>query len=229
MIRKWILLSLALLGSAILAPLAHASLIGTTLVTDGAPVAVPDETGNAALTGATIIAASELTEAIPASSTLKGTLYTAVIKEANGTLDFLYQVTLNSSSGTLHRLTGSIFAGYAVSAAYSKSNTFGFFKSTGTRAPNTADSSSDGTVGFNYLAPGLRKSTTSYIMIIGTDAKEFKAGKVALTNGQAANLDGWQPSGPTGLVPEPSTFAIASLGALGMIGYGLWRRKALGA
>jgi len=42
---------------------------------------------------------------------------------------------------------------------------------------------------------------------------------------------------PTGLnvegaitsVPEPSTLAIAGLGALGMIGYGLRRRKALGA
>jgi len=31
------------------------------------------------------------------------------------------------------------------------------------------------------------------------------------------------------IVPEPSTMAIAGLGALGMIGYGLRRRKALGA
>ncbi len=31
------------------------------------------------------------------------------------------------------------------------------------------------------------------------------------------------------LAPEPSTMAIAGLGALGMIGYGLRRRKALGA
>ena len=30
-------------------------------------------------------------------------------------------------------------------------------------------------------------------------------------------------------VPEPSSMAIAGLGALGMIGYGLRRRKALGA
>ena len=30
-------------------------------------------------------------------------------------------------------------------------------------------------------------------------------------------------------VPEPSTMAIAGIGALGMIGYGLRRRKALGA
>jgi len=40
-----------------------------------------------------------------------------------------------------------------------------------------------------------------------------------------------QAGGPIAgkIVPEPSTFAIAGLGALGMIGYGLRRRKALGA
>ena len=31
------------------------------------------------------------------------------------------------------------------------------------------------------------------------------------------------------IVPEPSTLAIAGLGALGLIGYGLRRRKAAGA
>jgi len=31
------------------------------------------------------------------------------------------------------------------------------------------------------------------------------------------------------MVPEPSSLAIAGLGALGMIGYGLRRRKVLGA
>ncbi len=38
-------------------------------------------------------------------------------------------------------------------------------------------------------------------------------------------------NGTTGVtaVPEPSSMAIAGLGALGMIGYGLRRRKALGA
>jgi len=39
---------------------------------------------------------------------------------------------------------------------------------------------------------------------------------------------GYQGSTTLG-VPEPSTMAIAGLGALGMIGYGLRRRKALGA
>jgi len=37
------------------------------------------------------------------------------------------------------------------------------------------------------------------------------------------------PTPVTGVVPEPSSFAIAGLGALGLIGYGLRRRKALGA
>jgi len=36
-------------------------------------------------------------------------------------------------------------------------------------------------------------------------------------------------SAKIGVVPEPSNFLVAGIGALGMIGYGLWRRKALGA
>ncbi len=42
-------------------------------------------------------------------------------------------------------------------------------------------------------------------------------------------FSGVTPQTPQGITPEPSTFAIAGLGALGMIGYGLRRRKALGA
>jgi hypothetical protein len=36
-------------------------------------------------------------------------------------------------------------------------------------------------------------------------------------------------SAQIGVAPEPSNFLVAGIGALGMIGYGLWRRKALGA
>jgi hypothetical protein len=46
----------------------------------------------------------------------------------------------------------------------------------------------------------------------------------------SSNATAVGPSGiPVTSVPEPTTLAIAGLGALGMIGYGLRRRKALGA
>jgi len=51
---------------------------------------------------------------------------------------------------------------------------------------------------------------------------------LTLTAGDSANIN---VNGSTTVtaVPEPSTMAIAGLGALGMIGYGLRRRKAMGA
>ncbi len=45
----------------------------------------------------------------------------------------------------------------------------------------------------------------------------------------AANGGTTSYSGSINTVPEPSSMAIAALGALGLIGYGLRRRKALGA
>jgi len=47
------------------------------------------------------------------------------------------------------------------------------------------------------------------------------------TGGNSINVDG--TTAVTAIAPEPSTIVIAGIGALGMIGYGLRRRKALGA
>ena len=51
---------------------------------------------------------------------------------------------------------------------------------------------------------------------------------VSLTNPTQVDTTGGTIATATA-VPEPSTMAIAGLGALGMIGYGLRRRKAMGA
>jgi PEP-CTERM motif len=59
----------------------------------------------------------------------------------------------------------------------------------------------------------------------GDPSVDFAAG-FSRMNG---TITGWVGSSPSVVVPEPSTMAIAGLGALGLIGYGLRRRKALGA
>jgi len=66
-------------------------------------------------------------------------------------------------------------------------------------------------IGFSGLSPGLTIFNNSL-------------GALGATTMQSAGT-----ISATVIVPEPSTFAIAGLGALGMIGYGLRRRKALGA
>ena len=65
--------------------------------------------------------------------------------------------------------------------------------------------------GVNLLGYGLAGTT-------GYAAKVFYVNR-SVSSGQ--NLLTWDPVA----VPEPSTMAIAGLGALGMIGYGLRRRK----
>jgi len=57
-------------------------------------------------------------------------------------------------------------------------------------------------------------------------APAFNFGSIQ-DSGPASN--GTVPSNSASAVPEPSSLAIAGLGALGLIGYGLRRRKALGA
>jgi len=79
-----------------------------------------------------------------------------------------------------------------------------------------------------FSAPG----PTSAELSTGT-ATAGAAGNVAFSlsygevNGTPAVIE-FNPAAPHA-VPEPSTLAIAGLGALGMIGYGLRRRKVLGA
>jgi len=64
---------------------------------------------------------------------------------------------------------------------------------------------------FSNLSPALTIQNGS-LGVIGTPSTAQNTGDASAT-----------------IVPEPSTLAIAGLGALGLIGYGLRRRKALGA
>jgi len=64
MIRRWLLFSLALVGTAILAPSVHASLIGTPLPTGPGNPAPTNVSGISNLTGATIDVSSENTQTI---------------------------------------------------------------------------------------------------------------------------------------------------------------------
>ncbi len=212
---KWLALTVALLGLAVYAPSVQASLVGTTITTGDSGVAVPSAT----LPAGTIIASQ--TETI-STSDLSGTLYVGVFQESsNNTLDFIYQVVMNSSSADgMGRLTASDFTGFSTSVAYLTTSPGGIF-STGSVAPNNADRNTDDVVGFNF-SPALPKGDTSYTMVIGTIATSYTTGNVGIIDGVTENLNGYAP---TVSVPEPSSMAMAGLGALGLIGYGLRRRK----
>jgi hypothetical protein len=112
-------------------------------------------------------------------------------------------VSLNSSTaGTaLGPITGSPPSNGSLTVGYTLSNP------SGTTTPITV------TLG---ATPSFAITQTFVITLAGKDTGNFTIQTAAIPEG-------------TQSVPEPSSLAIAGIGALGMIGYGLRRRKALGA
>jgi hypothetical protein len=86
------------------------------------------------------------------------------------------------------------------------------------------------TLGWNFTGGTIPPGGFSYLLVVRTsNTTEAPVTVSIIDGGTAAIVGGFAPGLPLTAVPEPSTMAIAGLGALGMIGYGLRRRKALGA
>jgi hypothetical protein len=160
-------------------------------------------------------------------SELNGSLTATVIKEAGGTLDFLYQVTnlgATSSSRTgvsIHRVTVSDFTGFTTDVD--------FVTGTG-QAPGSADRSSTGsTVGFGSSGSPLNFSIapgqTSAVLYVRTNATSFDDnGNTAIIDSLSANLKTPEPIGGGGGVPEPGTLILLGGSLLGLAGWHGFRR-----
>jgi len=222
--RKSIMVALgAILATALVASPAHATLLGP-----GATVTAPNAGfGPFAYSGGTVIA-SFVNEAPFFSTGVSGTLTTEVIRNGGGTLDFLYQVTAATSNTTnLNRVTAINFAGFTTDVRFGTAG-LPFSAVTGP-VMLSGDRSSDGsTIGWQLGTTGsggLVAGQESYVLMVLTNATAYTSGSTFAIDGGTADFNSFAPTA----VPEPSTMAIAGIGALGMIGYGLRRRKALGA
>jgi hypothetical protein len=133
---------------------------------------------------------------------------------------------LVSSTLTSSNLSGSGFLVSAASATFSSSLTSGAFSNPSTAllsVTGNGQSSQTGTTTGGDSAPTVLASSTGSFQLTNTLTATF-------SSGQTGTLDATtQATAVATATPEPSTMAIAGLGALGMIGYGLRRRKALGA
>jgi len=151
-----------------------------------------------------------------------------ILDSGTGHLDFVYTVTnLAASTNAVERFTVSNF-GTGATGTNPNQVDAGYVSNTNVK-PDTVDrpgGSSGDVIGWNFsTGGGILHGQSSDVLVVKTNADAFTAGFTSTIDGQAVNLAGYQPT----VVPEPSTMAIAGLGALGMIGYGLRRRKALGA
>lgn len=169
------------------------------------------------------------------SGGVTGVLQTAVFREANGTLDFYYQLSNTGGTGiTLTGLTAVDFTGVQTGVGFAPgvpSGLGGFGFVTGTDPPDTASRDlTGGMVTFSFATP-LSISQTGDILVIGTDATSFVPTSVTvlLGGGGSISVNSFGPVGsPAAATPEPATLLLLATGLAGAAGAERRRRKMAG-
>lgn len=220
--RKFALLAAA----ALYATPACATVIVPGTPTPGLPATPGTETG-------TLLAS--LT-APGTALTFSATLYSAVYREADGTLSFLYQVARTGAGNgptpndqAINFLTASAFGLFTVDALESAGG-FGIFQAANNPGIDTSLISRDGTgnvLTVSFGANNLAGTDISNVYIFHTNATNFTTGTYGILDG--SSLQGLAFA-PTAAVPEPGTWMMM-LAGFGLCGAALRfrRRKTLTA
>lgn len=178
------------------------------------------------LTGGTLVAS--VTDTFSTSS-YSGILYTAVIRETTGTLDFLYQLHDTGGPDNMHRLTTIDFTGFSTDVDYLSDpfTGFGFVAPNQAVAgfppnPHTGDRTTADTVGFNFDNGepndlGLNPGDITNVIYIRTNALNYTMGNSNIIDGNIARVESFAPT----TVPGPAAVIPMALGLLA----GLRRRK----
>ncbi len=217
--KKWFLTLVALVGLFAIAPAAKADpfLLGTVPLAPGGTV-VP---GIVAASPGTLLAS--LIQ--PLSGGFTGTLTTTVFREAGGTLDFYYQISISAGS-FFDGLTTTNFTGSATQVGFRTdgASLLGGLFVNGTILPTLADRNAAGNlVGFSFGAAPIAPAFTSGVLVISTDATTFTTGSITLTGaGGTFTGSGFAPAAP---VPEPATVLLLGAGLAGVAAKLRKRRK----
>ncbi|MCC6591120.1 MAG: PEP-CTERM sorting domain-containing protein [Bryobacterales bacterium] len=178
--------------------------------------------------GTLLASRDELYSFTTTAGTTSGVLRSAVYRNPNGTLDFWYQVTNDSTSATeIARETNTSFVGFQtwVGFMFDGGALPGLAWTTGTKQPITSDGNIDqSVVGFSFRPPDatakIKPGETSAALVISTDAIFYTLGNSAVIDGGTQTVTTFQPA-----IPEPSTWVLGATGLLGIFASRRWKRK----
>jgi hypothetical protein len=225
--KRFLFVSLALVGVVAAAPFAHA----TVLVPGGSSTSISTST----LAGLTLVdqfAAAPSALAAPSggvAQTIFGTYQEWVYRDASGNLTFLEQVNLTSASDPVHRITAADYTGFTTDVSYLT----GSLPPTGTAGGGVPNNVSGGpvidrteasTVGFNFTTTAIPPGGNSVVLAITTNAKAYnRLGTLSVINATTSSNLTFQPIAVPA-VPEPGTIALALTGLPLLVG-GAWLRR----
>jgi len=165
--------------------------------------------------------ASQTVTGTVASSGLTFSVAESVWKDSvTGGLDFVYKVTNTGTKDFIDTLTAGNFSALGAGPINVGANGAG---NVPVLVSWSSDSSAVKWFFSNSANNDILAGQSSQTLVIMTAAKSYEPGLLTVQDTGALTIAGYQPG------PEPSTTVLAGLGALGLIGYGLRRRKAMGA
>jgi hypothetical protein len=226
--KRFLFVGLALVGVLAVTPGANATPLaagGTTTV-----ISSSDLTGLTLVDQWSVAFDTALNPPFGVPQTIFGTYQEWVYKDDSGNLTFLEQVSLNPGSAEVHRITVSAYGTFTTDVSVltdlpPTGLAGGVSPNNGVGGVIAARSFDGNVVGFGFVTTAITGGTHSSVLAITTDAKNYnKFGVLSVIDGTTSSNLTFQPTA----VPEPSTLAIAGLGGLGLIGFGLRRRKAMG-
>jgi hypothetical protein len=162
------------------------------------------------------------------TSTMSGTYEAAVYSDPTNTfgagdLDFVYQVSNNAgSTDSVGRITAVDFLGWSTDVGFTPNGSaLGSSFVNGTVAPELVDRVSPGdSIGFSFSAPlttVIGPGQTSTVLIIETNASNYKPGDMNLIDGGVSTVAAYEPTGKS-TVPEPNFAALMCIALITLVG-----------